>query len=517
MYGGNEMSLAFENRVFDRRSGLAGSRMACTLVTGFLGSGKTTLLDHILHSRGDLRLAVLVNEFADSDVDSLLLHSAHLNAASNLPTVSLTHGFGCCDVNGPFRESLHRIVDSKHNFDCLLIETSGLAEPDKFVAELEEVGINLDMVVAVVDAETLPKILSVDVVKRQLQHVHLVLLNKCDLATLGQISDAEDILDKLTGGAKIVRSQFCKVPLELVIDFSRSAPQPVLQEEASTPAFLSHEPLPKMAFKVTSGAISVGLSSASHTGGEPSVARKRWTSNDLQNDCLVLHEENKLKSRFVFQWSGVKRVEAISGGPWESAPKSCIVLIGTDESELEAVIGLLSKSVDPQEMPSYTGASKELKDFCLRLGLDGRFKCTAPKSLNGSRQAIAVGRWPSVAKDLQEPCLQKEPLVIFGLKGSPLHGIKESQLNGSLMRIVNGRGNIFLSATTSGQDYNLQLLLNEGSNIDELWEEIRVAAGIVVSRVCKNFCPCRIHSSLVKLLIAYLAGQKKSDLTAHVH
>lgn len=86
------MSVAFENRVFNRRSGLGGGRMGCTLVTGFLGSGKTTLLRHLLHHRGDLSLAVLVSEFADSDVDSLLLDSARLNSAFNLSTVSLTHG-----------------------------------------------------------------------------------------------------------------------------------------------------------------------------------------------------------------------------------------------------------------------------------------------------------------------------------------------------------------------------------------------------------------------------------------
>ncbi|RWR86360.1 COBW domain-containing protein 1-like protein [Cinnamomum micranthum f. kanehirae] len=182
MYG-NEMSIAYENRIFNRRSGLSGGRMGCTLVTGFLGSGKTTLLKHILNHRADLRVAVLVNEFADSDVDSLLLNSTNLNASFNLSTVSLTHGCGCCDVRGPFRESLQRVVDSKHNFDCLLVETSGLAEPDKFIADLEAVGIHLDMTIAVVDAESLQKILSIDIVKLQLQHVDLVLLNKyCPLS-----------------------------------------------------------------------------------------------------------------------------------------------------------------------------------------------------------------------------------------------------------------------------------------------------------------------------------------------
>lgn len=89
---GNEMSVSFEDRVFNRRRGLAGGRMGCTLVTGFLGSGKTNLLKYLVDNRGDLRLAVLVNEFADSDVDSLLLDSSRLNSAFNLSTVQLTHG-----------------------------------------------------------------------------------------------------------------------------------------------------------------------------------------------------------------------------------------------------------------------------------------------------------------------------------------------------------------------------------------------------------------------------------------
>ncbi|XP_068669095.1 uncharacterized protein [Aristolochia californica] len=511
---GNEMSLAYENVVFHRRSGLSGGRMACTLITGFLGSGKTTLMKHILDNRGDLRIAVLVNEFADSDVDSLLLNSTNLNAAFNLPTVSLTHGCDCCNVSGPFRESLQQVVNSKHNFDCLLVETSGLAKPDKFVAELEEVGIHLDITIAVVDAESLHKILSMDIVKQQLQHVDLVLLNKCDLATLGQISDAEDTLEALTGGAKVVRSQFCKVPLDLVIDLSTADPQPMVKEDASAPPFLSHETLPQMTFRgnilgntsmsisasavaseeltlKTNGKLNDSENVSSHAGNFSSftfesedplsmslfqsrvLTKLRNTNNLLRAKGILWFEEDR-ESRFVFQWSGVKRVEAICGELWENAPKSCLVLIGTDKSELENIVMQLSQStISKIRIASYIAGSREFAtSFSARVHLDGRFK---------------------------EPVLDKEPLVIFGLKGSPLHGIKESQLNGPLMHLVNGKGRIFLSAMVSGQEYNLQLLLDESCSPDEAWNEIRMAASAIISKVCKNFCPCR------------------SDLSAHVH
>lgn len=405
-------------------------------------------------------------------------------------------------------------MDSKHNFDCLLVETSGLAEPDKFIADLEAVGIHLDMTIAVVDAESLQKILSIDIVKLQLQHVDLVLLNKCDLATLGQISDAEDIIEELTGGAKIVRSQFCRVPLDLVIDFGKIEAQPEVKEDVSVPAILSHEALPKMTFQVANiGNTYVGVSSYDQADDQSAVASKKRVSNEMQSgsshgesfSSFTFESDSPLSlaafqstilmsirsmhgllrakgilwfvedrdSRFVFQWSGVKRVEAVGGGPWESAPKSCLVLIGTDKSELESIHLQLSKLAEPhKEIASCIGSKESAQNFSMKVAADGRFK---------------------------DPCLKQESLVVFGLKGSPSRGIKESQLNGALMRVVNGKGSIFLTAVTSGLDYDLQILLDEDSDPDETWNEIRTAAGAVISKICKNFCPCR------------------SDLTAHVH
>lgn len=405
-------------------------------------------------------------------------------------------------------------MDSKHNFDCLIIETSGLARPDKFVAELEEVGIHLDMTVAVVDAELLDKISQVDIVKKQLQQVDIVLLNKCDLANLGQVSDAEDILEGLTGGAKVVRSQFCKVPLDLVIDCSKIEALNTMKEEYSVPGILSHEALPKMTFRRNMfGKTSLSVSSIDHKSDQP-VAGDGRMPESLQSgishgssfssvtfeseyplslsmfQSRVLPQIRRSKgllrakgiiwfaedreSRFVFQWSGVKRVEAISGDPWQSAPKSRIVFIGTDKSELEAIIKQLSESVGRNmNISTANNICKEhARSFSMMVARDGRFK---------------------------EPALVKESLVIFGLKGSPLRGIKESDLSGPLMRLINGRGNMFISATTFGEDYNLQLLLDERSDPDNAWNEIRMAASAVISKLCKNFCPCR------------------SDLSAHAH
>lgn len=82
------------------------------------------------------------------------------------------------------------------------------------------------------------------------------------------------------------------------------------------------------------------------------------------------------ESRFVFQWSGLKRVEAISGQPWESSPKSCIVLIGTDKSELQTIISQLSASADPHNKVSseYGNLREHAKSFASMVASDDRFK-----------------------------------------------------------------------------------------------------------------------------------------------
>lgn len=123
-----------------------------------------------------------------------------------------------------------------------------------------------------------------------LTRVHIFpLFCRCDLATLGQISDAEDIIEELTGGAKIVRSQFCKVPLDLVLDFGKIEAQPEVKEDVSVPAILSHEALPKMTFQVANiGNTYVGVSSYDQADDQSAVASKKRVSNEMQRGRILI-------------------------------------------------------------------------------------------------------------------------------------------------------------------------------------------------------------------------------------
>lgn len=99
---------------------------------------------------------------------------------------------------------------------------------------------------------------------------------RCDLATLGQVSDAEDILEKLTGGAKVVRSQFCKVPVDLVIDCSKIEALNAVNEEYSAPGVLSHEALPRMTFRRNMfGKTSVAVASIEHNSDQTVASKRR--------------------------------------------------------------------------------------------------------------------------------------------------------------------------------------------------------------------------------------------------
>lgn len=93
-----------------------------TIVTGFLGSGKTTLLNHILDNRQGLKVAVIVNEFGDIDIDSQLLVAVDENM------VQLANGCICCTINQSLVETIDLIV-SQRSVDYIVIETTGIADP----------------------------------------------------------------------------------------------------------------------------------------------------------------------------------------------------------------------------------------------------------------------------------------------------------------------------------------------------------------------------------------------------
>jgi G3E family GTPase len=168
-------------------------RIAVTVIGGYLGSGKTTLLNHLLRRNNDAavdgeseRLAVLVNDFGDINIDLDLIES------QTDDTIELSNGCICCSMVDGFAEALDRIVAFDPRPDRLVIETSGVADPSTVAAYGHGPGLALDAVIVLVDAETIRKMADdkylAQTIRQQLAAAEVLVLNKSDLVSAEELT-----------------------------------------------------------------------------------------------------------------------------------------------------------------------------------------------------------------------------------------------------------------------------------------------------------------------------------------
>ncbi len=144
------------------------SKIPATVVTGFLGSGKTTLLSNIVKQAGNKRIAIIVNEFGETDIDSDLLRSCAIEGCeenNNEVTLledgiyELPNGCICCTVEEEFLPVMKKLVERREEIDHVLIETSGLALPKPLVQAFNwpevQNHFTVDAVITVVDGPAL--------------------------------------------------------------------------------------------------------------------------------------------------------------------------------------------------------------------------------------------------------------------------------------------------------------------------------------------------------------------------
>lgn len=188
-----------------------------SIITGFLGSGKTTLLNHLLKNKQDLRVAVLVNEFGDIDIDSQLLISIEEDM------VQLNNGCICCSINDGLAEAVYRVLAADKKIDYLVIETTGIADPFPIIltflaTELRELT-RIDSILTVVDAETFsPNHFESEAALKQIAFADIILLNKTDLVSAERLGEVESNINLIKAGAKILHTQYGQVALPLILD-----------------------------------------------------------------------------------------------------------------------------------------------------------------------------------------------------------------------------------------------------------------------------------------------------------
>ena len=154
------------------------SRIPVTIITGFLGAGKTTLLNNLIKKHTDTKFAIIENEFGEIGIDGALIVGADQNI------FELSNGCICCSLNDDFYETIFKLLDGDYDFDHLLVETTGIADPSSiinaFVATLEiQMKFMLDSVICLADAINVEDIIEEQPeVKKQLAIADIILLNK---------------------------------------------------------------------------------------------------------------------------------------------------------------------------------------------------------------------------------------------------------------------------------------------------------------------------------------------------
>ena len=185
-------------------------KVPISIISGYLGAGKTTLLKNILNNSKE-KIAVIMNEFGEIDIDSKIIKGKNVNIAE------LAGGCVCCSLTGEFELAVNEVIE-KYKPDLIIVETTGLAEPDALIFDIENElpQLKLDSIIALVDSEAFFKFPLGKTGKIQIEMADIILLNKIELIDNKTIIKLENEIKKLNSKAVILKTKFADIDLDLL-------------------------------------------------------------------------------------------------------------------------------------------------------------------------------------------------------------------------------------------------------------------------------------------------------------